>query len=114
LERAIVRVVQVAVETPTGVTIRPYPKTRAGVRTVPMPAFLVDALRSHQGRLDPDPEPTALVFGDRLSGPLRRSNFRRRAWLPALVRAGLLGNVTEAGAYKYQARWRDQDCGVVG
>ncbi len=98
-------------ETPAGVTIRPYPKTRAGVRTVPMPAFLVDALRSHQERrdADADPEPTALVFGDRMSGPLRRSNFRRRVWLPALVRAGLLGNVTEMGAYKYQARWRDQD-----
>jgi hypothetical protein len=74
-----------------------------------MPAFLVDALRAHWGRLATAPEPTALVFGDRISGPLRRSNFRRRVWLPALVRAGLLGNVIEAGEHRFRAVWRDQD-----
>jgi len=109
LDRATVRVVQVAVETPAAVTIRPYPKTRAGVRTVPMPGFLVDALRALRASLDEDPEPTTLVFGDRVNGLLRRSNFRRRVWLPALVRAGLLGRLIKTGDHRFRAQWRNQD-----
>ena len=37
--------------------------------------------------------------------PLRRNNFRRRVWLPSLVRAGLLGSVTELNG-RYEARWQ--------
>ncbi len=37
------------------------------------------------------------VFGDRVGGPLRRSSFRRRLWLPALVRARLPGHVVSDG-----------------
>ncbi|MEO3747056.1 tyrosine-type recombinase/integrase [Plantactinospora sp. B5E13] len=103
LDRAVLRVVQVAVETHGGVVVRPYPKTRAGVRTVPMPAFLVAELRQRRG--DTEPDPRALVFADRDGGPLRRSNFRRRVWLPSLVRAGLLGQVVEVGPGRWRAVW---------
>jgi integrase len=107
LDRARLRVVQVAVETPAEVVIRPYPKTRAGVRTVPLPPFLVDALRSHRG--EDDPEHEALVFDSRVNGPLRRSNFRRRIWLPSLIRAGLLGTLVQVDRDRFDATWRDRN-----
>ncbi|MGK5441831.1 tyrosine-type recombinase/integrase [Micromonospora sp. URMC 105] len=108
LDRAVLRVVQVAEETHGGILLRPYPKSRAGVRTVPLPGFLVSALRrlrTHAG----DPDPRTLVFRDRVGRPLRRSNFRRRVWLPSLVRAGLLGQVVNTGPHRYRAVWPDRE-----
>ncbi len=62
------------------------PKTKAGRRTISVPASIVDELASHVtafvvggGRI-----PDALIFtGDR-GAPLRPKNFRRRAWLKAV------------------------------
>jgi len=51
-----------------------------------MPAFLAEALRRHRGETKPDER--ALIFADRDGGPQRRSNFRRRVWLPSLLWAG--------------------------
>ncbi|MFF5054020.1 hypothetical protein ACFY1S_12645 [Micromonospora sp. NPDC000663] len=96
-----------AVETHGGVVLRAYPKSRAGVRAVPMPPFLVDELRQQGGPTSPDGR--ALVFADRDGGPQRRSNFRRRVWLPSLVRAGLLGRVTEVAPGRWMATWPDRD-----
>ena len=98
---------QVAIETPGEVVIRPCPKTRAGRRTVPMPTFLIDALRTRREMLGYEPDGRELVFCDRLGGALRRSNFRRRVWRPALVRAGLLGKVVETGPYRFWASCPD-------
>jgi integrase len=75
---------QVAVELPGRVELRPYPKTRAGRRTVPMPAFTVDALC----RVPGERSGSALVLATRAGTPLRRSNFRR-VWLSAVERSGL-------------------------
>ncbi|MEV6690963.1 tyrosine-type recombinase/integrase [Micromonospora sp. NPDC051196] len=88
--------------------LRPYPKSRAGVRTVPLPSFLVDALRQLHAAAD-NPDPRTLVFRDRVGRPLRRSNFRRRVWLPSLVRAGLLGQVVDVGPHRYRALWPDRE-----
>ncbi|MET9301918.1 tyrosine-type recombinase/integrase [Micromonospora aurantiaca] len=107
LDRGLVHVGQVAVETHGGIVLRTYPKTRAGVRAVPMPRFLVDELRQRRGAGSPDGR--ALVFADRDGGPQRRSNFRRRVWLPSLVRAGLLGRVTEVAPSRWLAVWPDRD-----
>ncbi len=87
------RVAQVAEETSGATVLRAYPKTRAGRRTVPMAPFLVAELRAHLGRMPAEPDSRALVFGTRTGTALRRSNFRRQVWRPALVRAGLLGQV---------------------
>lgn len=84
-----VEVAQVAVETPGSVSIRPYPKTRAGRRLVPMAPFLVAELRVLLSQFDREPSPQELVFDSRVGTPLRRSNFRRRVWVPALTRAEL-------------------------
>jgi hypothetical protein len=75
-----------------------------------MPDFLVAALRAHRFLTvaDESPDPRALVFGTWNGTPMRRSNFRRQVWRPALVRAGLLGAVIEVGAYKWRASWPDE------
>ena len=57
------------------------PKTPASVREVHLPPFLVDELRAHRER-----NPGArFVFTGRDGCWHRRSNFRRRVWLPALA-----------------------------
>lgn len=95
LTRRQIQVGQVAIETATEVTVRSYPKSRAGVRTIPIPDFLVRELEAHKeltvGSTTPDPG--SLVFPTRTGTPLRRSNFRRQIWRPTLARAGLLGEV---------------------
>ncbi|MEU0157133.1 tyrosine-type recombinase/integrase [Micromonospora fulviviridis] len=106
LNRAVLRVLQVAEETHGGILLRPYPKSRAGVRTVPLPDFLTSALRD---LLTEAGDPRTLVFRDRVGRPLRRSNFRRRVWLPSLVRAGLLGQVVNTGPHRYRAVWPDRE-----
>ncbi|MEU7779465.1 tyrosine-type recombinase/integrase [Micromonospora parva] len=107
LDRGLLHVAQVAVETHGGIVLRSYPKSRAGVQAVPIPPFLVDELRQRRGAATPDGR--ALVFADRDGGPQRRSNFRRRVWLPSLVRAGLLGRVTEVAPGRWLAAWPDRD-----
>jgi integrase len=57
------------------------PKTIAGVRTVHLPPFLATLLTEHRER-----NPHArYVFTGANGGLHRRSNFRRRVWLPALA-----------------------------
>ncbi len=51
-----------------------------------LPPFLMTELESHLATHSTHPE---LLFAGRGGGALRRNNFRRRAWLPAVERAGL-------------------------
>jgi len=96
---------RVAVEVSGRVSVRPYPKTRAGFRTVPMPDFVVSALTARQD--ERRPRPSELVFATRAGTPIRRPNFRR-VWRRSLVRAGLLGEVAELGPDKWRATWPDE------
>jgi integrase len=57
------------------------PKSPASVRVVHLPPFLAEELRAHRRR-NPG---SRFVFTGPDGGLHRRSNFRRRAWLPALV-----------------------------
>lgn len=66
------------------------PKTDAGVRTVALPAFLVEVLVEHIARYS-QPGPEGLVFVMPEGTPLRRENFRRRVWYPAVRATGLEG-----------------------
>lgn len=66
------------------VTIGP-PKTRAGVRTVSLPGFLVGELEQHLAAMDPA---DGLLFPSPAGGPIRPSNWRRRVWAPAVNAAG--------------------------
>jgi integrase len=95
LVAGVVRVVRVAVEVSGHVTDKPYPKSRAGRRVVPLPAFVVELLAAHR-RVYGDGR-SGLVFTSRTGEALRRGTFRARIWRPSLVRAGLLGKVVEVG-----------------
>jgi integrase len=93
LKAHVVKVVRVATEVNGHVQVKPYPKSRAGRRNVPMPTFLVEILIKHRQYYANGP--AGEVFTNSVGGPLRRSMFRSRVWRPALVRAGLLGKVIE-------------------
>lgn len=68
------------------------PKSRAGKRTMFMPAAIVTMLSAHLERAGLTvQESDALVFTDEEGGPLRYSNWRRRVWLPAAKAAGCEG-----------------------
>ena len=66
------------------------PKTNSSRRTVRLPDVVADELTAHLERYA-EPGPDGLVFPAAEGGPMRRSNFRRRVWLPALEAAGIQG-----------------------
>jgi integrase len=74
-----------------------------------MPGFLVDALRARRSQHKAEPRSSDLVFAGPLGTAPRRANFRKRVWLPSLVRAGLLGQVVEVGPYRFRGAWRDRE-----
>ena len=106
LAAGVVRVVRVAVEVSGHVSDKPYPKSRAGRRVVPLPAFVVELLAAHR-RIYADGR-SGLIFTSRTGEALRRGTFRARIWRPSLVRAGLLGKVVEVGKDKFMACWQDR------
>jgi integrase len=57
-------------------------KTPASVRKVALPGFLVEELARHIEHYPPGAH--QLVFTSPGNGPLRRTNWRRRAWTPAV------------------------------
>jgi integrase len=66
------------------------PKTGAGLRTVTLPTVAAEALAEHLG-VHAEAGPDGLVFPAKRGGPLRRSNFTRRVWIPATRAAGVEG-----------------------
>ena len=70
-----------------GFTFGP-PKSDAGYRTVAIPAVITPDLASHIVTFAA-PGDDGLVFTNSEGKPLRRSNFCRRVWHPALRAAGL-------------------------
>jgi integrase len=68
------------------------PKSEAGRRVLSAPRELCDMLAAHLARAGlTGADGDAFVFVGPKGGPLRYSNWRRRVWLPACVRAGLEG-----------------------
>ncbi len=80
LERGVVIVEQKLSEV-NGILEITAPKTAAGRRSVALPAMAVDELERHLVE-HVGASPTALVFTSDEGDYLRRSNFRRRIWLP--------------------------------
>lgn len=66
------------------------PKTAAGTRTVALPQFLVEVMVEHLARYS-QPGIDGLVFVMPEGTPLRRENFRRRVWYPAVRAVGMDG-----------------------
>lgn len=104
LDAARLVVIRTVVEVAGTTSFKPFPKSRAGRRTVPLPSWLLPIIREHLERWPT--EPNAPVFANEVGAPLRRTLFRSRIWRPSLVRAGLLGGVTPVGD-RYRARWTD-------
>lgn len=105
LAKREVHVIRVAVEVAGTVSAKPFPKSKAGRRTVPLPPLVVARLRYHR---DTHPAgPAGEVFTNQAGGPMRRTLFRSRVWRPALVEAGLLGRVAELGTDRFRAWWLD-------
>lgn len=78
-----VTVRQTASEVRGKVIIGP-PKTPRSRRTVTVPAFVIDAISEHlAGR------GSGLVFTASEGGPIRRVNWSKRSWSPAVTAAGL-------------------------
>jgi integrase len=89
LERPEVSIVQTLTELNGEVTIG-WPKSPASIRAVPLPAPLVAELTAHIDRCDIT-DPDDLLFVNRFGKPIRRSDFRRAVFVPAVERAGLNG-----------------------
>jgi hypothetical protein len=106
LDTGWVHVRRVAVEVAGTVTSKPYPKSKAGWRDIPLPSFAVAALREHVATYPPSR--TGEIFTNEAGGPLRRALFRSRVSRPALVRAGLLGKVIQEGEKQWRAVWIDK------
>jgi len=66
---------------------RAEPKTAASTRTIVLPPFLAKELETQLA----ERSTTEFVFPAEEGGPIRKSNFTRRCWHPALREAGLEG-----------------------
>lgn len=104
LDAGRLSVIRTVVEVAGHTSFKPFPKSAAGRRTVPMPSWLVPVIREHR-RLWPT-QSDAPIFANEVGAPLRRTLFRSRIWRPSLVRAGLLGAVVVIDG-GYEAQWTD-------
>lgn len=80
-------------------TIRPFPKSPAGIRPVPVDDELWPKLRDHALTV----EPGALVFTAAEGGVLRYDNWRDRVWNKALAERAPMSDA-EIEAYREQRR----------
>ena len=88
LEQATVRVTRKFAELQDGRRVPGPPKSSAGVRTVALPAVLVQVVREHLAEFPASGD--ELVFRGPLGAPLRRNNFHRSVdWANLVVKAGL-------------------------
>ena len=104
LDRPALSVVRTVIEVDGHTSFKPFPKSSAGRRTVPLPAWLIPVIQEHLDRWPA--RSNAPIFANEVGSPLRRSMFRRRIWRPSLVRAGLLGKVAPDGD-GFRAEWTD-------
>jgi integrase len=87
LDACEIRIVETTAELDRGGMLPDTPKSKAGRRTVSLPAELVPELRWHLERFS-QPGDRGLVFVGPKGAPLRRSNFRP-IWNTACARAGM-------------------------
>lgn len=88
LERGILHVRSVVVRDGGRSTMKEFPKTDAGRRSIKLPAPVVAELRAYLEGLD-DAADGGLVFSSSTGQPVGTDNFRTRKWNPAVDRAEL-------------------------
>lgn len=101
-------VIRTVVEVSGHTTFKPFPKSRAGRRTIPLPGWVASVVAEHLDQW-PGISSTSPIFANEVGAPLRRTLFRTRIWRPALVRAGMLGAVVQLGPRAWEAQWTDVD-----
>lgn len=102
LVAAEVSITRTVIESDGRLAIGP-PKTRASHRTLVMPTPLVEEVASHVNRCQLSA--TELLFGDRNGGPIRRSNFARRIFIPAVAESGLDGLTFHGLRHSAATQW---------
>ena len=105
LDQRRLRVIRTIIEVSGKTSFKPFPKSVAGRRTVPLPPWLVEIIREHRENYRPGEN--GLVFPNAVGKPLRRTLFRSRVWRPALARVGMLGTVTVIDDDTVRAGWVD-------
>jgi hypothetical protein len=106
LETSVLRVIRTIVEVAGHRSFKPFPKSVAGRREVPIPGWVRRLIAEH---VEQWPSPVSSpVFANEIQGPIGRTAFRGRVWRPSVVRARFIGEVRkqEKG---FEARWRDKD-----
>jgi integrase len=88
LDACTVQVARSLTETNRGQLLLGPPKSAAGRRTVQVPPLIIPRLRDHLACYAQSGD-DGLVFTGPNGAQLRRSNFRRRVWVPALAQASL-------------------------
>ncbi|MQA13654.1 MAG: tyrosine-type recombinase/integrase [Pseudonocardiaceae bacterium] len=111
LDAATLRVVRTVVEVGGHTAFKLYPKSDASRRTVPLPHWLAPIISDHRARYARGVH--QLLYPNQVGKPLRRTLFRARVWRPTLVRAGLLGSVTEIAPQRYEGQWTDDASQLV-
>jgi integrase len=118
-----VRVRAAYTERTTGQMILGPPKSRAGLRTVSLPAAILPDLAAHLNE-HTKPDPDALVFTGTKGGPLRRSSFNKLTgwptWWPRSVRrvctsttSGTPGTPSPKGAELHRMHHSPEDVRTV-
>jgi integrase len=107
LRAGTVSVVETLIEVRGEVALKPYPKSAAGRRKIPLADFAVETLDRHQ-QLVAD-SGAEWVFAGPLGGPQRRGNFRQRVWLPAVRRSGLTARLRFHDLRHCYATWLISD-----
>lgn len=106
LAQSRLTVIRTVVEVSGRTSFKPFPKSVAGRRTVPLPPWLVAIIEEHLRRWPTEDHNP--VFANEVGAPLLRTHFRMRVWRPALVRGGLLGGVVPDDG-GFEAQWTDAD-----
>ena len=93
LDRRRIDVAEILIEVDGALSFGP-PKTKKSHAQVSLPTPLVFVIRRHLAEHADTDRTRRLIFTSDDSTPLRRSNFRRRVWLPAIEATGLPTSAT--------------------
>jgi integrase len=76
-------------------------------RSVSLPQVVIEAIEAHLTEVPPGPG--GLTFTSDHGAMIRRTNFRRRVWLPAVREAGIAGPLPRVHDLRHtQPRWRSR------
>lgn len=94
-------------------TVKPRPKTEAGARHVPVPDWAAEIVRMHVSAYCPRLDD--FLVSNEAGGHVSRGYARLYVLRPALVKAGLMGEVERlsepSGKQQWRAKWTDKALG---